>query len=60
MIITRTAYKAVQDILSTVAGPQEKARAEDLFRRVRIVEDDISSRVANLHATERISERCKV
>ena len=60
MIICRTAYNSVQSILSTVAGPQEKIRAEELFKKVRIVEDDVSERAKNLAPTERISDRCKV
>lgn len=60
LIICQTAYDAVQNILATVAGPQEKQRAEELFQRVRIVPNDVSERAEDMFPTERISDRCKV
>uniref|UniRef100_A0A0R3RGX4 DUF1308 domain-containing protein n=1 Tax=Elaeophora elaphi TaxID=1147741 RepID=A0A0R3RGX4_9BILA len=60
LIICRTAYDAVQSILRTVAGPQEKIRAEKLFEKVEIVEDKLSERAARLELSDRINQRSKI
>ncbi|VDN21565.1 unnamed protein product [Gongylonema pulchrum] len=60
LIICRTAYNSVQSILSTVAGPGEKARANELFKKVEIVEDKLSDRTATLKLSDQINERAKV
>ncbi|CAG9535358.1 unnamed protein product [Cercopithifilaria johnstoni] len=59
LIICQTAYDSVQSILSTVAGPQERIRAEELFKKVKIVEDKLSKRAAGLKLSDRISRRSK-
>ncbi|VDN20213.1 unnamed protein product [Gongylonema pulchrum] len=60
LIICRTAFNSVQSILSTVAGPGEKARANELFKKVEIVEDKLSDRTATLKLSDQINERAKV
>uniref|UniRef100_A0A1I8EIV2 DUF1308 domain-containing protein n=1 Tax=Wuchereria bancrofti TaxID=6293 RepID=A0A1I8EIV2_WUCBA len=60
LIICRTAYDAVQSILSTVAGPKEIIRAKELFEKVEIVEDKLSERAARLKLSDRISQRSKI
>uniref|UniRef100_A0A0R3QKR9 WD repeat domain-containing protein 83 n=1 Tax=Brugia timori TaxID=42155 RepID=A0A0R3QKR9_9BILA len=60
LIICRTAYDAVQSILSTVAGPKETMRAKKLFGKVEIVEDKLSERAAKLKLSDRISQRSKI
>lgn len=56
----QTAYDAVQSILSTVAGSDEKIRAKELFLKVEVVEDKLSERAARLKLSDRISQRSKV
>uniref|UniRef100_A0A1I7XTP0 SAM-dependent methyltransferase n=1 Tax=Heterorhabditis bacteriophora TaxID=37862 RepID=A0A1I7XTP0_HETBA len=56
-IICRTAYNSVRDILSTVGGPTEKKRMDQLFKTVRIVDDAKSDRTALLKHSERINQR---
>lgn len=60
VIICRTAYDAVNNILSTVAGPEEMRRAEELFTRVEVVEDKLSERAKALKMSDKINERSKV
>ncbi|EFO21331.1 expressed sequence [Loa loa] len=59
-LICRTAYDAVQSILSTVAGPEEKIRAKELFEKVEVVEDKLSKRATTLKLSDRISQRSKI
>lgn len=60
LIMCRTAFNAVNDILRTVAGPEEKTRAELLFKNVEIVEDRLSKRAEALKMSDKINERSKV
>uniref|UniRef100_A0A0N5AH91 UPF0415 protein C7orf25 homolog n=1 Tax=Syphacia muris TaxID=451379 RepID=A0A0N5AH91_9BILA len=60
LIICRTAYDSVKNILSTVAGPMEKKRAEELFKNVTVVEDKISERTAALKLSDKINKRSKI
>lgn len=50
----------MQSILSTVAGPEERKRAKELFEKVEVVEDKLSERAAKLKLSDRISQRSKV
>lgn len=50
----------MQSILGTVAGPEEKLRAQKLFENVEIVEDKLSERAFGLKLSDKISERSKV
>ncbi|RCN43990.1 hypothetical protein ANCCAN_10017 [Ancylostoma caninum] len=56
-IICRTAHDSVRDILSTVGGESEKKRMEELFRKVRLVEDAVSEKTATLKHSDRINQR---
>ncbi|KJH42694.1 hypothetical protein DICVIV_11306 [Dictyocaulus viviparus] len=56
-IICRTAYDSVRDILSTVGGDSEKKRMEELFQKVRIVDDAISEKTSKLKHSDRINQR---
>ncbi|XGW12018.1 hypothetical protein V3C99_013024 [Haemonchus contortus] len=56
-IICRTAYDSVRDILSTVGGESEKKRMEELFSKVRLVEDAISEKTTTLKPSDRINQR---
>lgn len=60
LIICESAYNAVKFILSTVAGPSEKARAEKLFEDVTVVEDRLTDRAKQLKLSDKISERSQV
>ncbi|KIH69522.1 hypothetical protein ANCDUO_00128 [Ancylostoma duodenale] len=56
-IICRTAHDSVRDILSTVGGESEKKRMEELFKKVRLVEDAVSEKTATLKHSDRINQR---
>ncbi|VDL76079.1 unnamed protein product [Nippostrongylus brasiliensis] len=56
-IICRTAYDSVRDILSTVGGDSEKKRMDELFCKVRLVEDAVSEKTASLKHSDRINQR---
>uniref|UniRef100_A0A915PV94 DUF1308 domain-containing protein n=1 Tax=Setaria digitata TaxID=48799 RepID=A0A915PV94_9BILA len=60
LIICRTAYDAVQSILSTVAGSEEKIRAKELFQKVKVVEDKMTERAARLNLSDKINQRSKI
>jgi len=60
LICCRTAYKNFQEILSTVGGPLEKQRAEELFKSVTIVEDDPAGYAMELEESASIKLRSKV
>ncbi|KAM3718315.1 UPF0415 protein [Dirofilaria immitis] len=60
MIICRTAYDAAQSILTTVAGPEERIRANELFKKVEVVEDKLSDKAAKLKLTDKINQRSKI
>uniref|UniRef100_A0A0K0DGC0 DUF1308 domain-containing protein n=1 Tax=Angiostrongylus cantonensis TaxID=6313 RepID=A0A0K0DGC0_ANGCA len=57
LIICRTAYDSVRDILSTVGGDSEKKRMEELFKNVRLVDDAVSERTSTLKHSDRINQR---
>ncbi|VDM64281.1 unnamed protein product [Angiostrongylus costaricensis] len=57
LIICRTAYDSVRDILSTVGGDSEKKRMEELFKNVRLVDDAVSERTSILKHSDRINQR---
>ncbi|KHJ77113.1 hypothetical protein OESDEN_23267 [Oesophagostomum dentatum] len=59
-IICRTAHDSVREILKTVGGESEKRRMEELFRKVRLVEDAVSDKVAALKQSDRITQRSLV
>ncbi|EYB84067.1 hypothetical protein Y032_0323g2481 [Ancylostoma ceylanicum] len=59
-IICRTAHDSVRDILRTVGGESEKERMEELFRKVRLVEDAVSEKTATLKHSDRINQRSMV
>ncbi|CAJ0958813.1 unnamed protein product, partial [Mesorhabditis belari] len=59
-IICQTAYESVVNIVSTVAGPAEKKRVEELLKNVEVVEDKLTERSASLPDSERISARSRV
>ncbi|KAK6733407.1 hypothetical protein RB195_017257 [Necator americanus] len=56
-IICRTAHDSVRDILSTVGGESEKKRMEELFKKVRLVEDAVPEKTATLKHSDRINQR---
>ncbi|VDM42905.1 unnamed protein product [Toxocara canis] len=60
LIMCRSAYESVQSILSTVAGPEEKKRAKNLFENVQVVDDKLTERAAKLKISDKISPRSKV
>uniref|UniRef100_A0A914XS49 DUF1308 domain-containing protein n=1 Tax=Plectus sambesii TaxID=2011161 RepID=A0A914XS49_9BILA len=60
LIICQTAYDSVRSILSTVAGENERKRADELLKRVEIVEDRTSARAAALKLSDKVSNRAKV
>ncbi|VDK74383.1 unnamed protein product [Cylicostephanus goldi] len=59
-IICRTAYDSVREILKTVGGDCERKRMEELFKKVRLVEDAMSEKTAALKHSDRITERSMV
>lgn len=50
----------MRSILGTVAGENERQRADELLKRVEIVEDRTTSRAAALKLSDRVSNRAKV
>ncbi len=59
IISSRTAMVEFDRITSLIAGPKEKTRVAQLKKCVKVVEDNISARIANLPSSARISERAK-
>ena len=47
-------------ILDTLGGPSEKARADEIFKRVHTVADSPSPRAMNLKTSAKVKERSKV
>jgi len=60
IISSRTAMVEFDRITSLIAGPKEKTRVAQLKKCVKVVEDNISARIANLPSSARISERAKI
>lgn len=60
LICCRTAYDNFQEILHTVGGPQEKVRAGEFFKTVKIVEDDPAFYALELEESASIKHRSKV
>lgn len=54
-----TAYKSFQDIVSLLAGPLEKQRAEELSQRIEILPDVtfIPDEIATIKYSGKINER---
>uniref|UniRef100_A0A0N4UDB1 DUF1308 domain-containing protein n=1 Tax=Dracunculus medinensis TaxID=318479 RepID=A0A0N4UDB1_DRAME len=60
LIICRSAYNAVREIIKTVAGASEKKRAEIFLDKIEIVEDKLSQRIERLQTGLKITKRTKV
>ncbi|CAF3468053.1 unnamed protein product [Rotaria sp. Silwood1] len=60
LFICQTAYEEFNSIVSTVGGPNEKKRAEELFKRLTIVPDCLSERSAVLQESVKIKPRTKI
>jgi len=60
IISSKTAMDEFDRITSLIAGPKEKSRVAQLKKSIKVVEDDISARIANLPSSARISERAKI
>ncbi|XP_022085448.1 UPF0415 protein C7orf25 homolog isoform X2 [Acanthaster planci] len=56
----QTAINDFQKILATIAGPQERERAQQLLARITLVEDNPSDRASQLEESHRIKHRAKV
>ncbi|XP_070561455.1 UPF0415 protein C7orf25 homolog isoform X3 [Ptychodera flava] len=55
-----TAVKDFKSILSTLGGPNERARADRLLSNVTVVADNVSERVNRLKESGRIKSRSKI
>ncbi|CAF1165145.1 unnamed protein product [Rotaria sordida] len=60
LFICQTAFEEFNSIINTVGGPNEKKRAEELFKRLTIVPDCLSERSAVLQASVKIKPRTKI
>lgn len=60
LIVCETALKDFKNILSTIAGPNELARAKKLLNRVRVVPDQLSKRSESLTESNRIKRNSKI
>ncbi|CAF3851345.1 unnamed protein product [Rotaria sp. Silwood2] len=60
LFICQTAYEEFNSIVNTVGGPNEKKRAEELFKRLTIVPDCLSERSAVLQESVKIKPRTKI
>jgi len=57
LIITNTAFEEFQEIVSKVSGPQERIRAENLLKKVKIIPDQASEQSLSLPNTSKFSKR---
>lgn len=48
----QTAYDSFHDIINTIGGPQEKVRAEELMKRVKVLPDNASIKDEDLYTNE--------
>ncbi|XP_071840895.1 UPF0415 protein C7orf25 homolog isoform X2 [Apostichopus japonicus] len=60
LIVCKTALRDFQNILDTIAGPNELARAKRLLKRIRVVEDQLSARSETLTESNRIKRNSKI
>ena len=60
LICCQTAYENFQLILNTVGGPQEKLRAEKLFKNVQIVPDQPAFYAMDLEESSSVKMRSKL
>ena len=60
LLISETALKDFQTILSTVGGDREKERAHELLKRVTVVPDSPSPRTELLKGSGKIKKRPRV
>ena len=57
LIISQTAFDEFQEIVSKVSGPNERKRAEELLKKVKIVPDQASQLSLTLPNTSKFSKR---
>ncbi|KAI0984175.1 hypothetical protein GJ496_001130 [Pomphorhynchus laevis] len=60
MVACRTALDEFQEIVTVVGGPNERKRADELLKRVTIVEDQPSERAMALAESARVRNRTKI
>ncbi|CAF3418611.1 unnamed protein product [Rotaria socialis] len=60
LFICQTAYEEFNSIVNVVGGPNEKKRAEELFKRLTIVPDCLSERSTVLQESVKIKPRTKI
>jgi len=60
LLCCQTAYDNFQDILRTVGGCEEKKRAEEFFKRVKLIPDDPAFYAMELEESASIKERSKI
>ncbi|WP_262922085.1 DUF1308 domain-containing protein [Hymenobacter cellulosivorans] len=60
MVMTQTAHAEFVSVISTIAGPQEQARASRFLGRTQMIADDASARSSALAVTKKVGANDKI
>ena len=60
LIICRTAYNNFMNIIDVIGGPNETQRAQELLKKVRIVDDVTTGRIMELRLGGKIKDRSRL
>lgn len=60
LIICRTAYNNFMSIIDVIGGPNETQRAQELLKKVRIVDDVTTGRIMELRLGGKIKDRSRL
>ncbi|XP_011157330.2 UPF0415 protein C7orf25 homolog isoform X1 [Solenopsis invicta] len=60
LVICQTAYNNFMNIIDVIGGPKETQRAQELLKRVRIVDDVTTGRIMELRLGGKIKDRSRL
>ena len=60
LVVCRTAYNNFMDIINLIGGENEKRRAKEFIKRVKIIDDIPEGRIMKLSLGGKIKERSRI
>lgn len=60
LMVCRTAYNNFMNIIDVIGGPKETQRAQELLKKVRIVDDVTDGRIMELRLGGKIKDRSRI
>jgi hypothetical protein len=60
MVMTQTAHAEFTNIVNTIGGPKEKARAQEFLKKVQVIPDNPSPRAQALRETKIVGANDKI